>query len=130
MSDLENYVLFKIESPCSAYDLCFTYFNTIFNMYPNFEVEKKNIHKVFIKDNILFTDITNKIDKFIRNNSSYKLYSNKYDDTKPILDILIYDDEIQVSYKGIYKGIYKNDYMKIFLKKMEYAYENYKEKNY
>jgi hypothetical protein len=99
----------------------------------------KNIKQenILIKGNILdIAGYTFIINRFCRNTNReiYKIFTDKYHFSKPIFEVFIYDDEIEVlynpfhpnlhdTYQEILKGIQKD----IFLKKINNAYEQFQQ---
>jgi hypothetical protein len=98
----------------------------------------ENVCMVYIKNDVLFIPVQNKtntfvehkIDGFIKNNTSYKIYSFAFSNKIPILNVQIFEDEIDIILGlgiWVYGCFSKGDRMKTLLNNLEKAYKTFKE---
>jgi hypothetical protein len=93
---------------------------------------------VYVKNDVLFIPVQNKtdtfvehkIDGFVKNNTCYKIYSFAFSNKIPILNVQIFEDQIDIKLRmgnWFYDYSSKGDRMKTILNNLEKAYKAFKE---
>jgi hypothetical protein len=111
----------SFNSWCSIFELLFQ-----IQMYPTKPINNEYVYNVFIKNNTLHSFRSSKIDKFIKNDTNYLLFSNEYDAYRPLLTVTLYEDTIWIQLTTRYSAYLSGLEMNECLTHLQQSYAEYK----
>ena len=124
---LDN-VLFSIYNPYCSQNYCVLISawlcGWLLFRFDMFNHSKKDTYNIFIKDGILYTHRKSVITKFLKSSSKYKIFTNDWN-SGPILEVKIYDHDVEIRFTHDYCFMLKGDKMKAFLEKLNNAYNEF-----